>query len=229
MRKFIAFFLLLAPVLSSTQAPPPPQPSVRLGGDVAMANLLVRVEPQYPAVARAARVQGKVMVQALISKEGTVTTYGASGGHPLLNDAALQAVRQWQFRPIVLLYEPANVTTFLPVNLSIDPPTNASRLAGGNAIITGQIRHADGRPASTAFVFASVIGSETPAVSDLVQANSTGEYRITNLPRGTYQIQAGTATGPSIYYPGVANPNGANPISVASDETTVTRIDFTIP
>jgi hypothetical protein len=205
MQQIVASVLMLAPVLLWAQASPPPTPPpVRLGGDVVLNSLLVRVDPVYPAVARAAGVQGTVMVQVQISKEGRVTTQGASR-------------------------EPAVVATFLPVNFSIDPPPNASRLPAGKAVISGQVRHADGRPASTAFVFAAVTGAETPAVSDLVQADSTGAYRTTNLPPGSYRVQAGTATGPSTYYPGVANLNGATTVSVASDETDVVRIDFTIP
>jgi len=74
-----------------------------------------------------------------------------------------------------------------------------------------------------------VAGVETPAASMLVQADSTGAYRITNLPAGTYYVQTGTATGPRTYYPGVANLMDAMRVSVGSDRTTVARIDFAIP
>jgi TonB family protein len=229
-KKLIASILFSAPALVYAQAPlppPPPQPPVRLGGDVVLASLVVRVDPEYPALARAARLQDILMVQVRISKEGTVTTQGVSRGHPLLHDAALQAVRQWQFKPIVLFYEPVEVVTNLPVNFS--PLSDTPRLPAGNAVISGQIRHADGRPAATAFILASLAGVETPAVSVLVQADSIGVYRITNLPPGSYHVQAGTATGPTTYYPGVAGLNDATIISVAADRSTVERIDFTIP
>jgi TonB family protein len=170
-----------------------------------------------------------VMVDVLINREGKVTTRGVAGGHPLLNDAALQAIRQWQFRPIVLFFEPADVVAWVPVKFSSSSLPDAPRLAVGNAVISGQIRHADGRPASTAFVLASVAGVETPAVSALVQVDNTGMYRITNLPPGNYHVQAGTSTSPSAYYPGVANLSEATAISVASEQTTVVRIDFSIP
>ena len=84
-------------------------------------------------------------------------------------------------------------------------------------------------PAATAFILASLAGVETPAVSVLGQADSIGVYRITNLPPGSYHVQAGTSTGPTSYYPGGAGLNDATIISVAADRTTVERIDFTIP
>jgi hypothetical protein len=152
-----------------------------------------------------------------------------AGGHPLLNDAALQAVRQWQFAPILFLWEPIDVVTRLPVKFSSSPLPDTSVLPAGNAVISGQIRHADGRPISNAFVLASVAGGEAPAVSMLVQADGTGAYRITNLPPGTYHVQAGTATGSLTYYPGVANLVDAVSVSVGADRTAVERIDFAIP
>jgi TonB family protein len=169
------------------------------------------------------------MVDVVINREGKVTAQGVAGGHPLLNDAALQAVRQWQFAPIVFLYDPVDVVSRVPVQFSSSPLPDAPRLPSGNAVISGQIRHPDGRPISNTFVLASVAGVETPAVSMLVQADGTGAYRITSLPPGSYHVQAGTAIGPLTYYPGVANQLDAMSVSIGADRATVARIDFTIP
>ena len=127
------------------------------------------------------------------------------------------------------LWEPIDVVARIPVVFSSSPLPDTPVLPAGNAVISGQIRHADGRPISNAFVLASVAGVETPAVSMLVQADGTGTYRITNLPPGTYHVQAGTATGSVTYYPGVANLTDAMSVSVGADQTTVARIDFAIP
>ena len=233
MKNLVTGILVLAPMLLHAQAPPqqpaPSPPPVRLGGDVVLPGLLVRVDPDLPSLARAAGVVDDVMVDILINREGKVTTRGVVRGHPLLNDAALQAVQKWQFKPMVLFFEPADVISVVRVRFPSSPLPDAPRLAAGNAVISGQVRHADGRPISNTFVLASVAGVETPAVSILVQADDTGAYRITNLPSGMYHVQAGTATGPSTYYPGVPNLVNAMTVSVASDQTTVTRIDFTIP
>jgi len=64
---------------------------VRIGGDVALASLLVRVEPEYPSLARAARLEDNVMLQVQISKEGKLAAQSVFRGHPLLHDAALHA------------------------------------------------------------------------------------------------------------------------------------------
>jgi TonB family protein len=222
------FLLLLAPTLLPQQPPPSPPP-VRLGGDVVLRSLRVRVDPEHPALARAARLTDRVMVDVQINREGKVIAQGVSGGHPLLDDAALEAVRQWQFEPIIFLYGPIDVVSRVPVRFSSGPPPDAPRLPPGKAVISGQIRHADGRPSSSAFVLASVAGVETPAVSMLVQADATGAYRITSLPPGAYHVQAGTAKGPPTYYPGVASLPEARSISVLTDQTTVSQIDFSIP
>jgi TonB family protein len=227
--KFVAAVLLLVAPTLLPQQPPPSPPPVRLGGDVVLRSLLVSVDPEHPPLARAARITDRVMVDVLINKEGKVTVTGVAGGHPLLNDAALQAVRQWQFAPILFLWQPIDVLASIPVQFSSSPLPDARGLSAGNAVISGQIRHADGRPISNAFVLASVADAESPAVSSLVQADGAGAYRITNLPPGTYYVQAGTATGPLTYYPGVANLMDAMKISVAADRTTVARVDFAIP
>ena len=97
---------------------PPPLPPQRLGGDVAQANLLTTVNPVYPADARAARVQGVVMLQATIDREGKVTDLRVIRGHPLLNDAAVDAVKQWRYKPQTLNGQPIEVITTITVNFS---------------------------------------------------------------------------------------------------------------
>ncbi len=87
MKKLVAGILLLAPMLLDAQAPPqqppPTPPPVRLGGDVVVKSLLVRVDPEYPAIARAAGLADHVMVDVLINREGKVATRAVSGGHSL--------------------------------------------------------------------------------------------------------------------------------------------------
>ena len=90
----------------------------RIGADVAAANLISRVNPEYPAAARAARVQGVVLLQATINKEGKVVDLRVVSGHPMLNDAAIEAVRQWRYRPQSLNGQPIDVITTVTVNFS---------------------------------------------------------------------------------------------------------------
>jgi protein TonB len=102
--------------------PPPPPPAAlppqRIGGDVAQANLISAPKPQYPQLARSARVQGVVLLQATISKEGTIQDLRVISGHPLLNEAALEAVRQWRYKPQMLNNQPIEVITTITVNFT---------------------------------------------------------------------------------------------------------------
>ncbi len=90
----------------------PPRPTSRM----MEGNLVHRVQPQYPAMARAARVQGTVVLRAIISKEGTIENLTVLSGHPLLVKAAIDAVTQWRYRPYYLNNQPVEVETQVTVN-----------------------------------------------------------------------------------------------------------------
>jgi periplasmic protein TonB len=79
-------------------------------------SLIRRVEPVYPALARSARVQGSVVLFATISSSGTIENLRAISGHPLLVGAAINAVKQWRYRPYILNGEPTEVETEITVN-----------------------------------------------------------------------------------------------------------------
>ena len=102
---------------SSYVLPPPPpaahQPRV---SRMMQGNLIHRVEPTYPPLARQARIQGLVLLRAIISKEGTIENLQVVSGHPLLVQAAVDAVRQWRYRPYVLNGDPVEVETQVTVN-----------------------------------------------------------------------------------------------------------------
>jgi protein TonB len=76
---------------------------------VAQANLISAPKPQYPALAKAARVQDYVMLQATISKQGTIEDLKVLHGHPLLNEAAIEAVKQWRYKPGLQNGKPVDV------------------------------------------------------------------------------------------------------------------------
>ncbi len=83
---------------------------------LAEANLLHRVQPLYPTIARLAKIQGPVELRAVISKEGTIEGLTVIGGHPLLVASAIDAVRQWRYRPYLLNGDPIEVETNITVN-----------------------------------------------------------------------------------------------------------------
>jgi TonB family protein len=88
---------------------------VRIGGNVAAAQLMKRVQPTYPKAALQGRIQGVVRLHAIIGKDGSVRTLEVMSGHPLLVDAALDAVRQWVYRPTRLEGKPVEVDTTIDV------------------------------------------------------------------------------------------------------------------
>ncbi|MGA9633256.1 MAG: energy transducer TonB, partial [Candidatus Acidiferrales bacterium] len=88
---------------------------VRIGGNVMQAKAIDRVQPTYPAIARAAHVQGTVVLHAIISKDGTVQQLQLISGPPLLVNSAMDAVRQWRYSPTELNGEPVEVDTTIQV------------------------------------------------------------------------------------------------------------------
>ncbi len=78
--------------------------------------LLNKIIPEYPIIAIRAGVQGEVTLHAIIGRDGSIESLSVIKGHPLLINAAKDAVRQWQYRPYVLNGEPIEVETYIVVN-----------------------------------------------------------------------------------------------------------------
>jgi protein TonB len=76
--------------------------TVRVGGIVREPVKVRHVDPAYPPLALAARVQGTVVLQCVITTEGAVAEVSVVSGHPLLNEAAVAAVSRWRYRPTLL-------------------------------------------------------------------------------------------------------------------------------
>jgi len=92
---------------------------VRVSSGVAQGLLVHQVTPQYPTLARQARIQGTVVLQAVIGKDGTVQNLHVLSGHPMLIQAAMDAVRQWRYKPYYLNGEPVEVDTQINVNFTL--------------------------------------------------------------------------------------------------------------
>jgi TonB family protein len=88
---------------------------VKISEGVLEAQLISRIEPQYPSLALQTRTQGTVRLHAIISRDGRITSLDVISGHPFLVKAALDAVRQWRYRPTTLNGEPVEVETFITV------------------------------------------------------------------------------------------------------------------
>ncbi|HEY6403517.1 MAG TPA: energy transducer TonB [Blastocatellia bacterium] len=107
--------------------PPPPAPTptpapprkLTVSGGVLQGSAIKKVQPPYPPIARAARASGAVQIQVTISEEGRVIEASVIGGHPLLRDSALQAAKQWVFKPTELTGVPVKVQGVLTFNFTL--------------------------------------------------------------------------------------------------------------
>ena len=92
---------------------------VRVSSGVQSGLLIRKVQPSYPPLARQARIQGTVVLQAQISKTGDIENLQLVSGHPMLAPAAIEAVKQWKYKPYLLNGEPVEVETTVQVNFSL--------------------------------------------------------------------------------------------------------------
>src|SRR6185369_12397829 len=99
--------------------PPPPPAPVRVGGNIKTPTKVKHVNPVYPAIAQSARVQGVVIIEATIGPTGTVQDAKVLRSIPLLDQAALDAVKQWVFTPTTLNGVPVPVIMTVTVNFTL--------------------------------------------------------------------------------------------------------------
>lgn len=106
-----------------TAAAPPPPTSAQTKplrvSQLGEGNLVYKVPPQYPQIARVAGVQGAVRLRAIVSRTGTIENLSVIGGHAMLVAAAVEAVKQWRYRPYMLNGEPIEVETEITVNFTL--------------------------------------------------------------------------------------------------------------
>ena len=92
---------------------------VRVSAGVTEGLLIRKVTPGYPPLARQARIQGAVVLAAVIGKDGSIQNLKVVSGHPMLTSSALEAVRQWKYKPYFLNGEPVEVDTQVTVNFTL--------------------------------------------------------------------------------------------------------------
>ena len=103
-------------------APPPKAATparIKQGGAVTAASIITQTRPVYPPLARQARIQGAVVLHAIIDKDGQVAKLEVISGHPLLVQSALDAVKQWRYKPTQLNGEPVEVDTTIQVTFTM--------------------------------------------------------------------------------------------------------------
>jgi protein TonB len=118
---------IIGGVSAAPPPPPPPKPvekpkevqRIKVGGNVQAANLIRKVVPVYPPLAKQARISGVVRFTAIIGRDGSIQNLTLISGHPLLVPAATEAVKQWLYRPTLLNGEPVEVITQIDVNFTL--------------------------------------------------------------------------------------------------------------
>ena len=103
------------PADTLTNVPPPSSKPVVIPQDLAVGLLIHKVDPEYPAKAKKARISGIVILKATISKTGEISDLHAECGPEMLQEASLKAVRQWTYKPYLLHGEPIEVQTTIRV------------------------------------------------------------------------------------------------------------------
>jgi periplasmic protein TonB len=106
-----------------SSAPPPPKPvtpaRIRVGGNVQAAALVSQAKPEYPMIAKTAHVSGTVILHAIIAKDGSIQELQYVSGPPLLMKSAMDAVKQWRYKPTQLNGDAVEVDTTISVVFSL--------------------------------------------------------------------------------------------------------------
>jgi protein TonB len=106
-----------------TAPPPPPLPArvapVRVGGDISTPRLIHRVDPEYPPIAVNAQIEGMVILEATVDANGAVRDTRVLRSHSVLDEAAVDAVRQWRYEPLLLNGKPTPFVLTVTVSFSL--------------------------------------------------------------------------------------------------------------
>ncbi len=112
------------PGRTETHNAPPADPAAKrliVNGNVQQAKLLQQPAPEYPPLAKQARISGVVRLNAIIGKDGSVESLTVLSGHPLLVQAAMESAKQWVYQPTMVDGKPVAVVTQLEVNFQLQP------------------------------------------------------------------------------------------------------------
>jgi periplasmic protein TonB len=108
------------PAQPARPAAPPAPTQIRRGGEVQASLLTFRPEPAYPPLARQARISGTVRMSAVIATDGKISSLRVLSGHPLLVNAAVDAVKRWVYSPTLLNGVPVEVITDITVTFTLN-------------------------------------------------------------------------------------------------------------
>jgi TonB family protein len=130
MKKYLVAALLLLIGFASSAAAQVSTPRVRTSDSIMQSLIIKKVAPVYPPLARQARIQGVVVMKVQISKTGDVENIQLFSGHPILAPSAIEAVKQWKYKPYLLNGEPVEVETNVTVNFTLADKPPAEGVVG---------------------------------------------------------------------------------------------------
>ena len=168
--------------------PPPPAPAVRIGGDIKPPVKIKHVNPEYPPIAQSARVQGVVIVEATIGPDGLVTNTRILRSIPLLDLAALDAVRQWQFQPTLVQGVPVPVIMTVTVQFTLTDDEAVPRDCSLEATLRSSA-------SSTAVATALTFDNQSGALRRLYQLDAEGHRVLDSTLDAGLKLERATSVG----------------------------------
>jgi len=172
--------------VSQADMPASKPKALQVGANVEAAQLIRQVAPVYPPIAKTAHISGTVVLHAIIGKDGTVEDLQYVSGHPLLLKSAMDAVRQWQYKPTLLMGEPVRVDTTISViyQLDVKNPNNAADpnvAPGSSAEPAGATSQDAAKDASASQDAASVSAPANPPAPKPMRLRVGGKVALANL------------------------------------------------
>jgi protein TonB len=110
---------ILGGIVTAPPPPPPPAAPVRVGGDISAPRLIHRVDPEYPELAVLAQIEGMVILEATVDRTGAVRDTRVLRSHGVLDEAAMDAVREWRYEPLLLNGKPTPFVLTVTVSFSL--------------------------------------------------------------------------------------------------------------
>jgi TonB family protein len=178
-RKLQLAGMFMLAVLSLSAAAAGQQAPIRVGGDIAPPRKLKDVRPVYPDAARAARITGVVILEVTIGPDGRVADARVLRSQPMLDQAAVDAVRQWEFQPLLLNGQPTSVLMTVTVNFSLDSSFEIALDRAKQYYAQGQFDEADRALAQARTTLAQerTAGGAVPAASAAPPVRIGGDVR----------------------------------------------------
>jgi TonB family protein len=184
---------------TASEIPPAPRRiALRIGGNIKESMITYKVDPELPEFAKRARISGFVQLMVTVDEQGAVSDINVMSGHPMLNQAAIDAVKQWKFTPTLLNGQP------VPIQGQIDVPF----LGPDDLMVTidgsGNVNPGMGQVVSTKGSVWVSIAPNTPykTVESFIRSTTQAGVQNITIRSGSYMVHQG-----QLYYHGQLSPS----------------------